>query len=370
MRIVVAYDDAGQRDYLRQVALSLGLECTAQDCVRHADLGVRLAQAPYDLVLIVLSQPSIQTLNLIQQTASYVKVPVLAAGPAGDLQIALQTIRAGAREYLDVTRLREELNQSLEKLSQSGAIQYRHGKMLGVTAAVPGTGVTTLAVNLAFALAERLPRRVAVAEIGSGVPELALQLNVQPRHTTADLRKLWDRLDSTMMMQVLVEHPAGAFVLAHAPGTLRAESLPWEALQHSLLLLKAMLDVTVLDCGHLLDEALGRTLTLCDAVLVPVRLDVVSLRLTRKLIRSLMEEHGVPPERVHVVANRTGQRHQIAVKQAEETLGRPILESIPDDPGTVNEAINQGAPLIRVARRASITRSFDKLLSRLEGRPA
>lgn len=370
MRIVVAYDDAGQRDYLRQVALSLGLECTSQDCVRLADLGVRLAQAPYDLVLIAVGQPTSLVLNLVQQTAAYVKVPVLVAGPTGDLQTALQTIRLGAREYLDVARLREELNQALEKLSQSGAINYRHGKLLGVTAALPGTGVTTVAANLAFALAERLPRRVALAEIGSGVPDLALQLDLQPRHTTADLQKLWDRLDSTMMMQMLVEHPAGAFLLVHAPGTLRAEPLSWNALQPALLLLKAMLDVTILDCGHFLDEALGRALTLCDVVLVPVRLDVVSLRLTRKLIRTLAEEHGVAPERIHAVANRTGQRHQIAWKQAEETLGRPILEAIPDDPGTVNEAINQGVPLIRAARRATLTRSFDKLVSRLEGKPA
>jgi pilus assembly protein CpaE len=281
-----------------------------------------------------------------------------------------QAIRAGAREYLDEAHLREELNLALEKLSQSGAIQYRHGKLLGVTAAIPGTGVTTVASNLAFALAERLPRRVALAEIAAGVPEIALQLDLQPQHTTADLRKLWDRLDSTMMMQVLVEHPNGVYVLAHGPGTLRAESLPWDALQHTLLLLKAMMEVTLLDCGHFLDEALGRVLTLCEAVLVPVRLDVPSLRLTRKLIRVLIEEHRVPSDRVHLIANRAGQRHQIAWKQAEETLGRPILESIPDDSGSLNEAINQGVPLIRTARRAAITRSFDKLVSRLEGKPA
>jgi pilus assembly protein CpaE len=370
MRIVIAYDKSNQRDYLRQVALSLGLECSAQDCVPYADLGLRLAQAPFDVVLIAAGAEPEQALSLIQQVANYTKTPILAAGPCGDVQIALQTIRAGAKEYLDTANLREELKLSLDKLYQTGAVPSQQGRMVAVTAVLPGTGVTTTAINTAFALAERFPQRVALAEIGTGVPEMALLLDLKPQHTTADLCKLWDRLDSTMLMQVLVPHRDGAYVLAHAPGTLYAEPLPADCLQHTLTLLKAVMPVTILDCGHYLDAGLIRALALCELVLMPVRLDVPSLRLTRKRLKQLVEEQGVPADRIHLLANRYGQRKQIALKQAEETLGRPILETIPDDPGPLNEAVNQGVPLIRAARRAAITRSFDKLMARLEGKPA
>jgi pilus assembly protein CpaE len=117
-----------------------------------------------------------------------------------------------------------------------------------------------------------------------------------------------------------------------------------------------------------LDAALIRSLTLCDRVLLAVRLDVPSLRLSRKLLHVLTQEQAIPSDRLQGIANRYGQRNQISVKQAEETLGRPILESIPDDASTLNEAVNQGMPLIRTARRASITRSFDRLAARMEAK--
>ena len=44
MRLVIALEDGNSRDYLRQVALSLGLACDTSDCVLHNELPVRMAQ--------------------------------------------------------------------------------------------------------------------------------------------------------------------------------------------------------------------------------------------------------------------------------------------------------------------------------------
>jgi pilus assembly protein CpaE len=235
-----------------------------------------------------------------------------------------------------------------------------------VYSCVPGCGVTTVAAGLAFALAEKRPGKVALAEVGAGVPELALYLDLAPRHTIADLAGSWDRLDRTMLAQALAEHAGGVHVLAHQAETLTAAPLPVQPMQQTLLLLRATFEYAVLDLGHALEPSVVQALKLVETVFFVIHLDVPALRLARRVLHQLAVEHGVSPERVQVVANRAGQRGLISKKQAEETLGRPIVEEIPDDPGTVNEAINNGAPLIRAARRAGITRSFDRLATRLE----
>jgi len=66
-----------------------------------------------------------------------------------------------------------------------------------------------------------------------------------------------------------------------------------------------------------------------------------------------------------VVANRYGQRKQFNWKRAQEALGVPIREWIPDDPGRVNQALNQGQPLLHLGRRSSIARSFERLVAQL-----
>src|SRR5207245_1529305 len=98
-----------------------------------------------------------------------------------------------------------------------------------------------------------------------------------------------------------------------------------------------------------------------------VRLDVPSVRLSRQYIRQL-EDLGVPRGKLHVAANRYGQSKQFPWKKAQEALGLPIVEWIPDDPGRVNEALNQGQPLMATAGRSSITRSFANLAGRLNGK--
>jgi pilus assembly protein CpaE len=129
-----------------------------------------------------------------------------------------------------------------------------------------------------------------------------------------------------------------------------------------------MFAFTVVDLGHEVSgvqEAAG----IADAVVVVVGLDVPAIRLTRQFLREL-SEHGVPSDKIRLVANRHGQRKQVDWKKAQETLELPIVGWIPDDSATVNQALNEGQPLVRTARRAAITRSLDELAALLDGQPA
>jgi Flp pilus assembly CpaE family ATPase len=72
-------------------------------------------------------------------------------------------------------------------------------------------------------------------------------------------------------------------------------------------------------------------------------------------------------DKLRPVANRYGQRRQVAWKQAEQSLGMPFPDWIPDDPASLNEALNQGKPLVQAARRAAITKRFDQLAQHLNG---
>jgi pilus assembly protein CpaE len=359
MRAVIADESSKLGDRLRQVVLGVGLECGAADRVSYANLQGRLTQAPADLVLVVLGADRSDGLALIQELAR-TSLPVLAVGPSSDSQQILQALRAGARGYMDEAHLREELLGALEKLHAAGSVPFRRGQTIAVLAATPGTGVTTVASSLAFALAERAPQRVALAEVGSGVPDLSLNLNLDPRHTVADLADQWERLDATMLRQALVEHPAGVNVLAYKPETLNTAPIQPTAMRQTVILLSALFDFTVLDLGHSTDVSRLEALALASSVVLVVRLDVPSLRLTRQLIRQLGLQ-GLPQDKLRVVANRYGQRKQVAWKKAAEVLGLPIQGWVPEDPATLNQAHNHGLPLVRVARRASITRTFDKL---------
>jgi pilus assembly protein CpaE len=367
MRIVLATDTTGSLETLRPLVLGVGLECDARDCLSFPELPDRLAQGPTDLVLVELGPNPAVAQDVIRHVATQTSIPVLAVGPTADPQVIIQTVRSGAREYLDRGRLREDLPAVLVKLQPSAAEPYHHGRTFAVTAATAGSGVTTVASSLAFALAVQHANQVVLGELGTDVPELALHLDLEPRHTVADLARDWQRMDATMVRHALVAHEAGVLVLAQAPETLTPPALEPMAMRNMVLLLRTMFDFSVLDLGHSVQPAALEAMRLAEVVVLVVRLDVPSLRLSRNLVRHLVEQHNIPVERIRPVANRYGQRRQVAWRQAEQALGLPIPTWIPDDPATLNDALNQGHPLVQSARRAGITRRFNELAKQLNG---
>ena len=366
MRVVVATEIAGLGTQLRQVALSSGIECGAADCVNFAALPGRLSQAHADFALIVLD-PLPSALTVIKQTAAKATIPVLAVGPSHDANQILRAIHNGALLYLDIAHFRDDFILALEKMHQTGKIAHPQGTLLAVVAAAPGAGVTTVSASLAFALNEQHPKRVLLAELGPGVPELALNLDLKPRHSVGDLALHWDRMDPAMLRHTLVPHPTGLNIVAYKAETLHAATLDTPAMRQLLLLMRAMFAYSVLDLGHSSDPGRLTALTMSDNVVIVLRLDVPSLRLTRQFVRQLTEQ-GVARDKMRLVANRHGQRSQISRKKAEEVIGFAIPEWVPDDPATLNQALNHGLPLLSTARRAPITVSFDTLATSLNGK--
>ncbi|MCC6420693.1 MAG: hypothetical protein IT429_20840 [Gemmataceae bacterium] len=368
MRVLVAADNSELRSQLRQLLLGLGLECGAEDCVALADAAAQVPHAAPNLVVIASAGSMVAARSVIESLAAASGLPVLAVGPADNPQEILLTLRSGAREYVDQKRLREDLPLALEKLQATGAVRLRRGRVLAVTSASPGGGVTTVATNLAFALAQTYPGRVLLAELGAGVPSVSLVLDLEPRNGVGELLTHADRLDPIMVRQAVVEHPRGVHVLAHPPQTLTAAAFRPGAIRQAIGLLRSLYGCCVLDLGHQASDGDLEAMILADAVVVVVPIDVPSLRLCRTLLKEL-ERRGVAPEKVRLVANRYGQRRQLPWRRVEEVLSKAVLTWIPDDPGTVNEAINNGRPLLETASRATITRRFAQLARDLDGQP-
>jgi pilus assembly protein CpaE len=360
MQVVLAFDTPEKRDFYQQVVLNHGLVCRSEDCVPLDRLSARLGQGAADLVVVTMSNGGSSSLSAIRE-ASRAMPLVLALGPPHDAGLIMEAMRNGATDFLDQNRPREELTRALEKLQQAGRIQLRTGRVIAVVGGVTGSGVTTIASGLAFALAgAHKGKPTALVELDPVAPELAFDLDLELRNHVGQLLAEWERVDPRMLEQAAVEHEAGVRVLAYE-GNIPAPPPPPEAYRTPVSLLRRVYDYAVLDAGHpATSPGLLEAVRLADAVVVAVRLDVAGLRLSRKLIKRL-DERGVPLERVFPVGCRYGQRGQIAWRKAEESLGMPFRLWIPEDPGSVNYALNHGLPLTQAAPRAKVTQRMAEL---------
>jgi pilus assembly protein CpaE len=278
-------------------------------------------------------------------------------------------MKAGAREYLDIDQLRDGLQKSLEKLRAANAIPYRRGNSIVVTGANPGVGVTTVASGLAFALGKEHPKDVVLSELSPGIPEIALDLDLHPGISMTQLLRDWNRVDSTTIRKAVLEHAGGIHVLADNATFDLTPPFDSGAGKQLISLLRTMYAYGVYDLGHGMQSSLAQeALGAADRVVVVVRLDVPSLRLAHDyLIR--LADMGVLSRNLTVVANKYGQSQQVGWKKVEEAIGVKVDVWLPDDPATVNYALNLGLSLPQASSWAKISRRFGELAHHLNGRP-
>ncbi len=93
-----------------------------------------------------------------------------------------------------------------------------------------------------------------------------------------------------------------------------------------------------------------------------------SLRNVARVFKALEPIDGMA-EKVKVVLNRTGARDQsIALERAEATIGRKIFWHIPNDWQRVNEARNNGVPIVLHAPKCRAAVAIAELGQELFGK--
>lgn len=224
-----------------------------------------------------------------------------------------------------------------------------------------GNGKTTVAVNLAAALARRSPTVLLDLDVHFGDVEYALRL-----HPIVRLNDAVDRLRSTPDTDpesFLIQHSSGVAALC-APGEpIAADHLPVAGALSVLDRFLAVERPTVIDTGAGIDDFnLGAVERSGHTVLV-TSTDVPSVQAGRKLIDTLAEI-AVDPGRLHLAVNRATVDTGLSVADVEAVLGMSASLLIPEDT-RIAASMNLGSPLAESMPATPAARAFQRFADSL-----
>jgi len=292
----------------------------------------------------------------------------------GDLRRAM---RAGAREHLPWPCSGADLCAALRAVHEDGlrrrspdfvaaADPHAQPRVLAVTGAKGGVGKTTLAVNLAAALAAGTGEPTALLDLYTQFGDAALLLNLTPRRTLADLVRLDPaELDARLLSDHLESHPSGLSLLAGAAAPLPLDALTPVCLDRVLGLLKSSHRYIVLDVPPVLHATTLHALAHAHAVLLVANLfDLTTLADSRLWLEAVAGRH-VAPEAVQVLLNRVAPRNRLQVPDIKRALGRPAACLVPNDGRLVPQSVNAGAPFVLSHPNSPVSRSVYGLARRL-----
>src|ERR1700719_2931005 len=196
-----------------------------------------------------------------------------------------------------------------------------------------GTGTSTVAANLAVALAGGVDGRAALIDADLQFGDVATLLHVESQLLSiADLAQHGEHIDPGLLDDVLATAPGEVRVLRSASSPELATLVTASGLRAILRALRNAHEFVVVDTPSHLDETTLEAFELADRVLLVTSSSLTAIRSTKASLR-LLEDVGVGRDRVEVVLNHTSPRTGHRREDIEEVLGRGVIADLPYDSG-------------------------------------
>ncbi len=309
-------------------------------------------EQPPALVVLDVMMPGLNGYQVCQQLRTDSRtahVPVIILTARSQRVDQKTAIEAGADLYLSkpVSPV-ELLGKVNELLSRPGdvppptAAKILAGRIISVFSLRGGVGVTSLAVNLAVALAQQYQDTTPLIDLSLTASHTAVMLNLRPRLTITHL--LAGRIDSETLDQHLLPHPSGVRLLAGPAMPTPAGAIPTEGVTRLLNLLKTLYSYIVVDTASSLDDATTSALNASDAILLVFAPEVPAVQ-TTLAARQALQARGIAPEKTFLVLNQTMPKPTLPLKTIENAFKQPIKMMLPYEPKQA-QAVAMGQPLL------------------------
>jgi len=272
-----------------------------------------------------------------------------------DSGLLAEAMRAGVRDVVDqrnisglhaAVRHSQGLAAAMREQSPvvGGAGGRPKGRIVTVFSAKGGCGKTTLATNMAAALADRGRREVCLVDLDLAFGDVAIALQLFPAHTIADAVPLGDNVDFGSLQTLLTPHSPGLTTLVAPvePGT--GEGIPASLVSRVLEVLRDHFDYVIVDTPPAFDDHVLSAFDLSDVVALIATLDIPALK-NLKLTLETMDLLNYPRDRWRLVLNRADSKVGLAIGEVEKSLRASISAQIPSS-RDVPAAINRGVPIV------------------------
>jgi len=320
---------------------------TESYCTSRAIQSTRRFQlASPDVIIVDLEDSGAALQSLVTLSAVLPKTWLFVLSSTDAPQLIIESMRAGAREYLNKTslsHLSKALHRFLEEKKRIEDSGHPAGKIYSVLGAKGGSGATSVAINLASVLSSFPESRTGLFDLNVPMGDTATYLNLAPQFTLSDVLESLPRLDPTLL-ETLMTSVNGMAVLP-GPKEFRP-GLTVEASVRILDVASHLFTYVVVDGMQSLDqEKVRQVMEISTQVLVVFTPDVAAVSRTSRLLHFL--ETIVDRQKLRLVLNRSSNKAGgISEKDIERVLKVPIDWRLPNDDVAAAKATHSGRPLV------------------------
>lgn len=282
-----------------------------------------------------------------------------------DPNLLMEAMQLGVREFIPLPINEQKFVGALERVAQVHGMGKR-AKMINVIPTIGGVGSTTIACNVAAALAGRSKSVLVDLDLIRGA--VASGFDLRPRYTVADVMQQAEKVDRQLLDNALTVHRRSNLSILARPELPEDTQRVTQPGAHRLLsVLGRMFDYAVIDSVMSIDPIYATVIHACDINLIVMQLNVPSAKNAERFVGCL-RRMGVESSKIRIVVNRYVKKGwDIEPDEVERALGLKLNWLIPNDFKNAIAAINYGEPVVLRTPRCEMAVALQHMADSLAG---
>jgi pilus assembly protein CpaE len=379
IKVLIVDDVAETRENIRKL-LQFENDFEVIGAVGSGRAGIDAAkELKPDVVLMDINMPDmdgIKATEVIRQNNPSTQIVILSV--QGDPNYMRRAMLVGARDFITKPPSLDDLNSAIRqagKMAQaerakvslhpgitgttatSPASTVPYGKIIVVYSPKGGTGVTTLAVNLAVSLHnEETP--VVIVDGNMQFGDVAVFMNEQARNSILDLAPRAEELDIDIVNEVMITNTAsGVRILACPARPEYAENITGDQFTKVLKFLCNFFSYVVVDGSSALTDVILAAMDISNLIVLITTQDIPSIKNAR-LFLDIADVMKIEKKRILFIMNRFDKRIGILPEKISENLKHDIATVFPLEERVVLPSVNRGIPFMLGDRTRPIAKSM------------
>ncbi len=329
-------------------------------------LDIRLRQIRPDVVLLDLAS-NFETAEGIIRFIATVQPPIQVVGlhRSGDSAMVIQSLRAGASEFLNPPFSAEAQKEAAARIRRlrepEGRSPQDFGKVVLYSSTKPGSGASTLATQCAFTLKRLTGKRVLLMDMDLLGGSIAFALKLNPTYNLLDALERSDQLDPAIWSALTV-NTAGVDVLA-APDAAMCDDVEFSRLHDVLEYARMLYDWVVVDLPTVFHRLSLFALSEADQAFLVSTSELPSLHLARRAV-GMLAQLGYGKDRFEMVVNRVNRKADISIADMEKIFTCSVSASFPNDYHALHKVVTRGEA---ISPDCELGRVIESVSSRIAG---
>ncbi len=283
-----------------------------------------------------------------------------------------QAIQSGAKDFLVEPFSPQSLSDAIHSVynkwlkdKEELFSEDNAAKIVTFFATKGGVGRTTLAVNLACALAAK-GKRTLLIDASLQFGDVTITMDLHPKNTISNIIDSNEFTADSIMRRFTKHEPSGLDVLVAPKTPALAEQVTASHLQQIIDAVKPLYQFIIIDMPASITEKELAILDKTSLLLLVATLEITSLKNTKTCLKTL-QEINYNLEKTKIVLNKDMPDVGIDKSNLEASLGIPVLSSMPMDSKLAQVALNKGQPFVLKSPTEVLSRTIIDLADKIIG---